>query len=268
MHLTLFIAPHLKSARKKICELLSHRCWDAFFLDAPRDIQESIQAIWEGVDYKEILLDLEEAELIQRPVDAPKYKALEPVLEDLWRVRIENPELELYCYEKPTHSYSNLRLREITSEIFVETAKVAARAKVDVNRWRELLEEELSLNMEASEEEADFIASKAKEENACSSSVSYDIAPNLEKRGLKLRTLVLGSYLAPLAVLRNKLRDEMKGLGEVQEKEIEQLVLDHVRFVHMVEVEGFENAHDKWIKEMLSFHRRYLHKPQRSTSET
>jgi hypothetical protein len=245
----MLIAPYLRSAREKVGEVLVHHEYDTLFLDLPRDTQDYIRAIAEGADHGEVIQGLEEAELIRRPEDTYKYKALEPVLKDLWRIRVENPTLEVFCYEEPTCSYTSLRSREIAGEIFAETGKAAIRGKVDVGRWRAMLKEELSLEIGAAREEASFIVEEAKEENACTASVGEDIVVHLEERGLKVRSMELGSYRAPLAVLRCKLRDELMGRGEVSDEEVRRLILAHVQFVRMVVTEeDFEKAYERWSK--------------------
>jgi len=223
-----------RSSKGRAARRLDPSC-RCLFLDLPMDQTPYLRRLAEGEDPEGVVREMESRGKVRIPEDLQELRALGPLLRTLPRgVRI-------FGYRDP----SSYRVSRETAEVLLRLTLKAKLGRIRAGEWKEVLRREVENRREAVGLEADFIASRAEEENAC-----LDAPPELisllSERGFEMEVETVDPPCRPLDLLLSRVREEVLGGREVGEGEVEGLVREHLRFVDLVVERGYERAYELW----------------------
>jgi len=208
---------------------------DCLFLDLPMDHTQYLGRMAEGEDPEEVLREMERRGKIRIPEDLQEFRSLPALLRHLPRG------VRLFGYRDP----SSYRLSRETAEDLLRLTLRAKLGRIRAGEWKEVLRREVLNRLEACRLEADFIASRAGEENACLDATP-ELISLLEGMGFEVEVEVVDPPCRPLDLLMSRVREEVLGGRKVGEEEVEELVREHLSFVGLVVERGYERAYELW----------------------
>lgn len=245
--MTVVATPKLRSSKVKAIEHLRKRKYDGLFLPLPRDLDGFLKDLSEGLPYTYVLSRLRASKLIPEPVGAWEY-SVEPYLKVLSQIRRNNPNIKIYCYGDQLYSHFSM---ENAVETSLLTLRSSVTGKIDVEKWRRLVEKDMEIATDALRREADFIASHSGRHENCmciSGLTGGYIANLLREEGYKVETkyLDLPYYLTPLDILKSEARR-----GDITTDRIRELVSLHIDYIkkYVLLSKDPDEAYYKWVYE-------------------
>lgn len=224
-----------RSSKRRAASRLGPFC-RCLFLDLPMDQTPYLRRLAEGEDPEEVVREMESKGKVRIPEDLQELRALGSLLRTL-----PGKEVRIFGYRDP----SSYRISRETAEALLRLTVRAKLGRIRAGEWKEVLRREVENRMGAVGLEADFIASRAEEENVC-----LDAPPELisllSERGFEMEVETVDPPCRPLDLLLSKVKEEVLGGREVGEEEVEGLVREHLRFVDLVVERGYERAYELW----------------------
>ena len=214
--------PSRRAAREALRRIVEEEP-QAVLLNLPESIEDLVAELASGImDYERFFEEVG-GRLPEPP--AAWLKGYEEILKSLSKIRRR---FDVYCYGDPAAFRVSA---EHSLQLALLTLRSMITGRVDVREWLRVLGEGARLWEAASEREAEKAASIST--NYDKSICISDYAPahlrnRLKLEGVKLRVRYLGQpyHFTPIEILRRKLAK-----GAVDEKEAEELVREHIRFV-------------------------------------
>lgn len=233
------MTPHSKESA---LELLEREEWSELYISLPRHWEDAIMAIGKGFDFDSVLDEMNELGQVQIPEDAQLVRSWRPFLEHMWDLLGER---KVHCLMDPI-AFDHHR------QISLEMASESVRARLgirDLERWRELINEEVDLLIKEAEREASFLSSEAEEEPACVD-LSAESERRLRERGFRIRRFSTGTADLPLTVLKGEIIEARERGEEAPDKRIDHAIKDHLWFLELLlSSESFEEACLTWGRE-------------------
>ncbi|MCS7115934.1 MAG: hypothetical protein NZ896_00490 [Nitrososphaerales archaeon] len=214
--------------------------FDRLFINLPTDWQTLLDEIMHGINPSYVIIEKMKNEgIIEEPYDTHTLKVFKPIFEALpilYKVGVK-----VFCYrDKSYHKASH----NFINEILIMTLN-ARLGKINPERWREVIKEDVRLNLECCKRDGEYIITRAKDVNVCLDA-SDDLLAYLKDAGFKIEKVELDRSYKPLDILWSKIRDEVLYGIRVSSEEIVELVKDHVIFTDLLLVKDFESAYEVW----------------------
>jgi hypothetical protein len=224
-----------RSSKQRAGSRLEPSC-ECLFLDLPMDHTQYLRRMAEGENPERVVREMESRGKVRIPEDLQELRALGSLLRVL-----SGREVRIFGYRDP----SSYRISRETAEDLLRLTVRAKLGRIRVEEWKEVLRREVGNRREAAVLEADFIASRAGEENACLDAPP-ELVSLLSERGFEMEVETVDPPCRPLDLLLSRVREEMLGGREVGEEEVKGLVREHLRFVDLVVERGYERAYELW----------------------
>lgn len=237
--LTNLISVPTRRSKRKVQRWLEAQPMDTLFLDLPADWQRPIDQILEGHRPARVVEAMTDDGLVRHPEDSQMLRAYEPVLTLLYALGQQG--VHFVCYLDPTR---HAAARDLAGELLALTLR-AKLGRIDVERWRELIMEDIETSLDWSVREARAIASRARGESVALD-VSAEAVEYLDAAGFHVEEVELDRSCKPLDILRSKLSQELLQGVKVSVEEVAALVHDHVRFVDLLLGREYEYAYEVW----------------------
>lgn len=229
------VTAETRSSKGRAGALLPPSC-ECLFLDLPMDHTEYLGRMARGESPRRVVEEMERRGKVWVPEDVQELRALEALLG-----AVRGRGVRLFGYR----DLSSYRVSRETAVALLRLTMRAKLGRVRAEEWKEVLRREVRNRLEAAELEADFIASRAGEENVC-----LDAPPELvrllSELGFDTEVRTVDPPCRPLDLLLGRVREEMLGGREVGEEEVRELVGEHLRFVDLVVERGYERAYELW----------------------
>ena len=219
----ILVKPPSRRAAREALEKIRENKPQAILFNLPENVGDLIVELASGIiNYEEFL---EEAKDRLPEPSAAWFKGYEEILKSLSKIR---GRFDVYCY-------GDAAAFKVSAEHSVQLALLSLRSmvtgRVDVEEWLKVLGEGAKLWKIASEREAEKVAdiSTNYDKSICISDyMPAHLRSRLKLRGVKLKVRYLGQpyHFTPIEILRRKL-----ARGSVDEKEAEELIKEHIRFV-------------------------------------
>lgn len=243
--------PKLRISHVKAAQKLSNLSYEVLLLMFPRELEEQVKTLAEGLPYQYVVKEIKKRKLIPEPFGAWEYYA-EPILKMLFTVKKQNPNLDIYCYGNS--AYENI-LTETATKIATLTLKALTTGRIDIKEWEKTLLEELQFSLEVFEEEAEFILSVIEKykKSLCISSLSGKNLKEkiVKKRGLstKIEYFDIPYKLTPLEIIKNELLKRLEGKSLLSEDKIEKIIRCHINYVkkYVLLSKNLDEAYFKWV---------------------
>ncbi len=229
-------------SKSKAARILMRSGYECLFMDFTRNQEDFIRGIARGIAPELMIEEMEQVGLVQEPEDTHDYRAAMPLFECLPAL----PNLELYCYRDDA---SLLLSRDVAVRALILTAK-AKMGRIDVEEWKEVLKDGIFTELESAVSEAEYIAERAKGRNICLDA-SKEVLTSLSGHGFRVREIVVDMPCKPLDILSARLKREILGEEIVSDEEVEHLVREHIRFVDMIMVLGYDRAYKRWSSRVI-----------------
>jgi hypothetical protein len=244
---TLVSTPRLRKSNEKAMRCLSKFAYETLFLNFSRELEEYVQLLAEGLPYSHIMAEIRRSQLIPEAIIGSWEYYAEPILRSIGTLKNMRPNLSLYCYGTPSYEHLSAQL---SVKIALQTFRSMTTGKIDVKTWRKLLEEDVKIAQEASEDEAEWISSRILKYNVCTclSEVSNQtFSEKLKERGIKLKVLMVEPEYHPTPI--EKLKNEISK-GKISDERIIQLIKEHVNYVkhYVLPSRNLDEAYEKWKK--------------------
>ena len=186
---TLISTPKLRRSHEKTAQYLGRLKYEALFLNFSRELEEYIRLLAEGLPYSHVIAEIRRNRLIPEAVVGNWEYYAEPILKKIENLKNAKPNVSLHCYGMPAYEHISAQL---SVKIALQTFRSMTTGKVDVKAWRSLLEEEVKISLEASEDEAEWVSSRASKYSrcACISETSNPVfSERLKEMGIKVKIL-------------------------------------------------------------------------------
>ncbi len=223
------------SSKERAGSLLRPSC-ECLFLDLPMDHTEYLGRMARGEKPEKVVEEMERRGKVRVPEDLQELRALGPLLS-----AVRGRAIRLFGYR----DLSSYRISRETAVVLLRLTMRAKLGRVKAEEWKEALRREVLNRFEAAGLEADFIASRAGEENVC-----LDAPPELvrllSELGFETEVRTVDPPCRPLDLLLGRVREEMMGGRRLGEEEVRELVREHLRFVDLVVERGYERAYEAW----------------------
>ncbi len=197
----------------------------AIFLDLPRD--------FEPYSRSESLLQLLEERLDSR--FKQQVIALKPLFDFAFTERIP-----IYCYKDGLHSITE---SSVSFDLLILVLK-ARLGNIDLNRWRDVISNDLEESKNFAEYEANFIAERAKDPSICLN-LNEEIERILIEFGLEVKRIGLYSFNRPIDRIYSLIRGELSE-NKRKDLELKDLIREHIKFIDDVIEKGYEEACRLW----------------------
>jgi hypothetical protein len=232
-------------SKESALRILEGEEWSELYLRLPMDWEDAIKALGEGFEFDSVVEEMTELGQVRIPEDAQIVKSWRPFLESMWAMIDDR---EVHCLMDPV-SFGQHR------QISLDLASASIRAKIgflDVEEWRELLEEDVELFIKEGEREASLLSRRAREDTAC-----VDLSPESERRleesGFHIRRVSTGTLELPLSALKGEIVEARKRGEAVSDERIEAGIRNHLWFLELLLVSGsFEEACLTWYREVTT----------------
>jgi hypothetical protein len=177
---------------------------------------------------------LREQGIYRAPEHTQHYRSSRPILELLPRLQ---KDVGVACYLSGRRSETS---DETGREVFILTFR-ARMGRLQPERWKELLLEEVYESIRCAQQEVGTILSRVGERGAI-----LNLPPELEEalreEGCSVERIEFDRILKPMDVLKMKVRNEVRKGERLSRDEVIHLVKKHVEFTELVLRKGFEGA--------------------------
>lgn len=233
-------------SKRKAAEWLKEKEYDTLFLDFPMEIEGFIKDIALGADSEHILKHLKDLELIKGPEDERIYRVSRPLLDLVSENGGSN--VEVYCYLDPLSGSFD---HEVASVIMALTAR-AKLGKVDLGEWRDLLRDQVQLEIKCADREGRYLDKRAKEVNMCLDA-SNEVKTYLRNLGYDVSEVSIDKSCKPLDILRGKVKEEFTKGVKVPDEEFSHFINDHLTFTELIIEKNYEEAYKIWKESHIHF---------------
>lgn len=201
---------------EKLVEILRKEEFDTVFIDLPVEFESYLSKHFG---------DLQRMATFH----TQDLNALEPLIKS-------NLNIKIYCYKDNDHSSKERN----TSVNLLNLVLKAKLGKINVEDWKEAIMDDLKSNAEFAEYEAIRIVEKAGKKNACLN-LNEDAESFLRNQGFEVKKVWLYDFSRPIDKLYNLVKKEMEG-EIIDDKEFEELIHEHVKFIDTVIEIGYDEA--------------------------
>lgn len=229
------VTAETRSSKGRAGLMLPPSC-ECLFLDLPMDHTEYVGRMIGGEDPEKVVEEMERRGKVMIPEDLQELRALEGLLGVL-----RGRKIKVFGYR----DLSSYRLSRETALALLRLTIRAKLGRIATTEWKEVLRREIQNRLQVAELEADFIASKAGEENACLDATP-ELVRLLSEWGFETEVRTVDPPCRPLDLLLGRVREEMFGGRKLEEEEVRELVREHLRFVDLVLEKGYERAYELW----------------------
>jgi len=247
------IKPPLKKSSREAAKLIKEE-YEALFLNLPKTIDHLVSEIPYGLEYEELVMEIRRKRLLPEPVEA-WLKDSKPILQKLKEI---GRKVLTYCYKDPRSFEAGVRT---SHNIALLTIRDSLRGEIEVDKWIEQLKWEAEESKKALEREKETMESEAIEydKSICISGFEGKWLRQELSKFFKtwIRYVDQPYFFTPLEILRR----ELARFGEIPRERAEQLIREHIRFIHdFVLTNELDEAYIKWAKEKLYWHTRFREK--------
>lgn len=244
MVINLFVLPDLRRTAEKAAVMVGDLRPDLLLLNLPRSMDGLVAALARNGSLDDFREDLRRRKVMPDPLDAWMY-SFEPLLRMMGEAE---GAFKVSCYYDSDFYLSNQTLAVTLAQ---QTLRDSARGRVEVGRWRDLIEEGLRLRSKATELNTGFILEETRKcrETICIS--GFD-GPRMEERlsqksETTLQYLESPYFFTPL----QQLEIEMAA-GDIEYEMIDRLVRCHIKYVHefVLTSEDRDEAYSAWSRAM------------------
>ncbi|MBS7616229.1 hypothetical protein KEJ45_03400 [Candidatus Bathyarchaeota archaeon] len=233
------IVPSLRSSAVKAANMLNGN-YNVVFLNYPYNLQSSICSYAYGfASLNDLVERIKCGSFIPEPVNSWLYLN-EPILEVLQRLR---KDVKIFCYKDVDHYHM---LADVASKIASLTLRVNITDKVDVDEWIKTLR--WSLRTEATDWEAEVVASKAEGKTVCLAGINgWKLAQRIRGFGHKANVKCAERLycLKPMETFEILLE-----MGKLTREEAEKLVREHAKFIRdfVLNTCNIDEAYYSWLE--------------------
>lgn len=245
MVISIFVLPDLRRTAEKAARMMTDIRPDLLLLNLPRSMNDLIARLAGTGSLDDFREDIRRYRLMPEPLGAWMY-SIEPLLRMIGEV---GGLFKVSCYCDSDFYLSDQTLAVTLAQ---QTLRDSVRGRVEVQRWRDLIEEGLRLRSKAIELNASFILREARNcrEAVCISGFEGARMEEYlsQKRETTLEYLESPYFFTPL----RQLEIEMAA-GDVEHETIERLIRCHIQYVHeyVLRSESRDEAYSAWSKAMI-----------------
>jgi len=238
------VTPNLKLPNLKVSnQIIENTDYNTLLVNTYEEIEPQIRALSEGkITFKDFIDKILRNKIIIQPIGSWLYP-IEPIIRNLEGIK-KRKKIEVHCYKDL--KYEKI-LHEISTEIFILTAKSKIFGKIDVKEWKRQLMNRIIMKDEALRNEAYKIHVKANNLTLCISNLSgYQLSKILSKMGdeVELEEIMEEYYPTPIEELEMKIRE-----GRISDREIEEDIKRHLEYIekYVLSSENIDQAYYRWL---------------------
>jgi len=244
MPIEILVAPNLRISWMKTVAHLKKANYDRLFLNFPQNLEYLTTELSEDrLTYEDFIKKVRKEKLVPEPIGSWMYTA-EPMLQTLKKMRRWKSAIKIYCYKGVEHNQVSAR---IASEIAALTLQTSLTEKVNVEKWKDAVEEGMKCKNGALRDEANFVHERASYYSICASGFDgRSLQQRLTEKGeeVNLTNIEEFYYPTPLETLEEKLME-----GDLPDEEVEELVKDHIEYVknYILRSKNRDQAYYQWV---------------------
>lgn len=242
--ISIFVLPDLKRTAEKAARMVADASPDLLLLNLPRSIDRLVAELARSGSLGEFTENLWRCRTMPEPLGAWMY-SFEPLLRMIGEV---GKVFKVTCYYDSDFYFSDQALSLTVAQ---QTLRDSVRGRVDVPRWRDLMEESLRLRSKAIQLNAGFILEEARSSPQAICVSGFD-GPRMEEHlsqtcETTLEYLESPYFFAPLHQLEIEV-----AAGDVDDEMIERLVDCHIQYIHEFVLKGEtrDEAYSAWSRRM------------------
>ncbi|MFB0568049.1 MAG: hypothetical protein ACETV0_00280 [Nitrososphaeria archaeon] len=245
MVISVFVLPDLRRTAEKAARIVARLRPDLVLLNLPRNMNDLIARLAGTESLDDFKEDIRRYRLMPEPLDAWMY-SFEPLLRMIGEA---GEMLRVSCYCDSDFYLSDQALAVTLAQ---QTLRDSVRGRVEVQRWRDLIEEGLRLWSKAIGLDASFILHEARNcpEAICISSLEGPRIEELLSQECETTLEYLESpyFFTPL----QQVEIEMAA-GDVEDERIERLIRCHIQYVHefVLRSESRDEAYSAWSRAVI-----------------
>lgn len=239
------IAPNLKLPNIRIAEQIIRSIeHDNILIHTYEELEPQVKALADGrIAYEKFIENISKSRLALQPIGSWLY-SLDPILKAIERIKKINSNVEVYCYKDLR---SEMKLHEISAQIFILTAKSKILGKINLKDWKKTLKQRITLRNRILETEAYKIHEKAQGESLCTAGSSgFMLGEKLSQMGHKveLEDFMEEYYPTPLEELETKL-----STGEVSDEETKVYIKEYLNYIenYILKSDNLDQAYYQWL---------------------
>lgn len=226
-------------SKRKVLEILEEMDWDSLFLNLPSDWESALEALRHGFDFDDVVEEMRTMDQVRLPEDAHLLNTWRPLLEGLTGFT----DRKVRCIRDPI-----IFMEE--RQIAIDLALLSFRARlgrIDLNKWKEVLEEEMWLARREAVIETERLVEDADGVSVCVD-LSHHTEERLERMGYKIEKINLGTRSLPLEKLKSELLALQKQNEGVPESLLIKRIREHLAFVDkLISGKGFDEVLNSWV---------------------
>lgn len=183
-----------------------------------------------------------EAALLSHKRDAepdPQLRFYRPLLEALPTLLSRG--VELYCYVSPAYYAATNRL----AYELVALGIGARLGKIDVEKWRKLVEQHILVSLSFADQHLDYVVSRAKTINVCVN-LPEEVKQGLLRRGQRVVEVALEEPCRPLGPLWDMVKASLLFGRSFDTQKARKIIEEYASFLGLVMEKGFEEACASW----------------------
>jgi len=244
MVIGVFVLPDLRGTAEKAARIVADLSPDLLLLNLPRDLNGMVAALARSGSLDDFREALRRYRVMPEPLDAWMY-SLEPLLRMIGEV---GEAFKVSCYYDSDFYFSDQALALAVAQ---QTLRDSVTGRVEVRRWRGMMEESLRLRSKAIELNARFILEEARKspEAICISGLDGPRMEEILSQQCETTLEYLESpyFFTPLQQLETEM-----AAGDVEVERIERLIDCHIQYIHefVLTSESRDAAYSAWSRRM------------------
>lgn len=214
--------PVTSESSRRLAEWLLKHDFEALFLDLPQGSERTLLEAAHGG-----------GEL------GGQLRFYTPLVESI--PTLESRGVQVHCYLSPTYS----RLSEKLTYEVVGLGVRARLGRIEVDRWRRVLEQGIITSMSYAREHAQYIVSRAKRVNVCVN-LPVEVGEELSRLGLSVVRVVIEESCRPTEPLYEMVRESLLSGKPFDAERAKGLIREYAEFLGLVMEKGFDEAYTIW----------------------
>ncbi|MHA1607871.1 MAG: hypothetical protein ACTSWP_10115 [Candidatus Freyarchaeota archaeon] len=260
--IVILVVPGFLTASKYASSTISELFFDAFFLNLPEELNETLRLFLKGeIDEDEVWQDYASLTESSEPVVHATRRWFSPMLNAL-RKRFKEKAFDLYCYEEAQkHKEANQLLEE---QLYLEF-KCKVTGKLFLDEWKHIIKKCLDANNKSSISRK-IIVNVNDYSSVCILSRGRVRAFRQNLGGRKVKIKYMYHYWRPplesLLILSS-----IYDIDKMPEEIFKDCIKQHLNYVEFIlQAESLDSAHEKWVKS-LSLRRKKLFRSKDKSDE-
>lgn len=226
-------------SKKKVLRLLERIDWESLHLRLPQDWEHALAALKSDFDFESVIDEMENLGQIRMPEDTHVLRSWRPFLEGL----VDVGEGKQIQFLQDPLSFS--QERQISMDLVALSLK-ARLGRIELDRWKELLMEEVYLTQRESIQESERLM-ELTDRPTVSVDLSEEGERHLREKGVVVKRMAVDVPRLPMDLLRKEIKDRVASGTEVPEDLMMKRIKEHLQFLDLIlSGSSFDEAYSKW----------------------